>query len=236
MRKLGTTIKIIFFVPILSLFCISNTIGLEGLMAEEIIQLPEPKYIGGVSVEEAMNRRHSVRSFRDASISLRDVAQLLWACAGKTFDGVTRASRTFPSAGGIYPLNVYFVVGKVQALRAGIYRYDPEEHALELLKPGDYRRKLASAALGQVFVANAPASIVITAFYYKTWRVYGDRGSVRYVHMDAGHSAQNVYLQAISLGLGTVAVGAFIDERVKKVLDLEEEDPLYILPVGLPRK
>lgn len=231
-----TIIKIFICVPILSLFFLGTTIRWEGMMAEEILRLPEPKLSGGVSFEEALNRRHSVRNFRDASISLREVAQLLWACAGKRIDSVSRASRTFPSAGGVYPLNVYFFVGKVQTLRVGIYKYDPDNHTLELLRPGDYRRKLASAALGQVFIANAPASIVITANYSKTWRVYGDRGSVRYVHMDAGHAAQNVYLQATSLGLGTVAVGAFIDDRVKKILDLQEEEPLYILPVGWPRR
>ena len=209
--------------------------GTQKPIGGERVPLPDPRPSGSVSVETALNRRRSVRDFRDTSISLRDASQLLWACAGRRIDGISGASRTYPSAGGLYPLTVYLVVGKVQSIREGIYRYVPEDHSLELLKTGDYRRRLAGAAIGQVFIAEASASIVITASYKKTERVYGERGRERYVPMDAGHAAQNLYLQAVSLGLGTVAVGAFIDERVKSILEIEE-DPLYILPVGWPRE
>jgi len=229
--------------PMKSKICVGTAVllflsvcsAVQGPIAGERVLLPEPRLSGSVSVETALNRRRSVRDFRNTSISLRDASQLLWACTGRRIDGISRASRTYPSAGGLYPLSVYLVAGKVQSLREGIYRYIPEDHALELLKTGDYRQRLAQAAIGQVFIAEAPASIIITALYRKTERVYGKRGKERYVPMDAGHAAENVYLQAVSLGMGTVAVGAFIDERVKSILEVEEA-PLYILPVGWPRK
>jgi SagB-type dehydrogenase family enzyme len=208
----------------------------EGQKTGESVPLPAPKVSGSMALEAVLNSRRYVRDFLYTSIGMREVSQLLWACAGMRIDGVSRASRTSPSAGGIYPLSLYVVAGKVQTLGEGVYRYLPESHALELLKSGDYRRRLAAAALGQVFIADAPASIVITANYRQTERVYGERGKIRYVPMDAGHAAENLSLQAVSLGLGTVAVGAFVDERVKSVLDLDEEEPLYILPVGWPRR
>jgi len=216
----------------LPMFYVLNADQGEVLMANKSIVLPEPRYTGNISVEEAMNKRRSIRRYSNEGLTLQEVSQLLWACSGKTFDGVTRASRTCPSAGGLYPLEVYIVAGKVKSLKEGIYKYIWEDHRIEIMKEGDYRRKLAVAAIGQVWLMAAPASIIITAHYNKTGRVYGDRGIIRYVHMDAGHSAQNIYLQAVSLGLGTVAVGAFINERVKKILDLEKEEPLYIMPVG----
>lgn len=211
----------------------SSQEGMEQ-MNKEIIQLPEPGYTGTVSVEEAINHRRSIRNYRNEDLSIADISQLLWACAGKTFDGVTRATRSYPSAGGLHPLEVFVVTKKMKELDAGIYRYDWKDHALIVLKKGDFRAQLSDAALGQSAVLDAPFSIVIAAVYKRTSRIYGQRGSVRYVHMDAGHAAQNVYLQAGAMGLGTVAIGAFFDERVKVVLGLEREDPLYIMPVGKP--
>jgi len=206
-----------------------------GEMEGKIIKLPEPAHKGSVSLEEAINRRHSVREFRKEELTLNEVSQLLWACAGRTFDSVTGATRTYPSAGGLYPLEMYLAAGDVDGLAAGIYHYLAGEHALTLEHSGDVRRELAHAALGQFFIAEAPASIVISAVYERTAMRYGERGRIRYVHMDAGHAAQNVYLQAVALGLGTVTVGAFDDERVKKVLRLTRGEPLCIMPVGKPR-
>ena len=198
------------------------------------VALPPPEYSSKVSLEEAIFKRKSVRSFRDDALTLAEISQLLWSAGGKTIDALTGPSRSHPSAGGIYPLEIYLVVGKVRGLKQGIYKYFWQDHTLQMVKSGDHRSSLAGAALNQLFIEQAPVTIVLTALYSKTTRVYGNRGTIRYVPMDAGHAAQNLYLQAAALGLGTVSVGAFDDRSVKEVLSLSREDPLYLLPVGKP--
>ncbi|MEL9990257.1 MAG: SagB/ThcOx family dehydrogenase [Thermoproteus sp.] len=195
--------------------------------------LPMPKLRGAMSVEEALARRRSVRSYLDSPLTIEELAQILWAAYGVS--EVKWGLRTAPSAGAIYPLNVYVVVGEggVSGLAAGVYKYLPSRHSLLLVKPGDVRRELFEAALRQYWVLKAPVSLVVSAVYEKTERIYGERGRVRYVHMDLGHLGQNVYLQATALGLGTVAVGAFDDDAVKNAVGLPEgETPLYIMPIG----
>ncbi len=128
------------------------------------------------------------------------------------------------------------MAGNIKGLAAGIYRYDWVNHSIRLVKDGGYRRDLAEAALYQRFIQSAPACIVIMAVYSRTTRKYGERGTVRYVHMDAGHAAENLFLQATALGLGTVTVGAFIDEEVKKVIGVQDEVPLCLMPLGWPRR
>lgn len=184
---------------------------------------------GAMSVEEALQQRRSVRTFPDASLALEDVAQVLWAA-----QGVTRPSgyRTTPSAGALQPLVIYLVAGKVADLAPGVYRYEPGEHALMLTRKGDLRGALAASALGQRPVQEAPAVVVIAADYERTARKYANRAQ-RYVHMEAGHAAQNVYLQGTALGLGTVLVGAFDDLNVRKALGLPAlHTPLGLMPLG----
>ncbi|MEO0050499.1 MAG: SagB/ThcOx family dehydrogenase, partial [candidate division WOR-3 bacterium] len=160
-------------------------------------------------------------------LTLNEVGQLLWAAQGKT--GKTYG-RTAPSAGATYPMEVFLVAGRVQGLDSGVYHYDVERHALQLVKTGDVRSELAGAALGQTCIKNAPASIVLTCEYKRTTTRYGERG-IRYVHMEAGHIGQNVSLECVALDLGTVMVGAFNDSAVMRVLGVKYE-PLYIMPVG----
>ena len=182
-----------------------------------------------MSIEEALLRRRSVRDFGAASMMLEDLGQLLWAAQGLT---ERSGYRTAPSAGALYPLELYVLAGMVQTCPPGLYRFLPQEQALERVAGGDVRAALSRAALEQAFVAEAAAVLVICAVYERTTAKYGQRG-VRYVHLEAGHAAQNVYLQAVSLRLGTVAVGAFSDDHVKQVLGLPtQEEPLYLMPVG----
>lgn len=198
----------------------------------ETIKLPEPKLKGKISIEEAINSRRSIRSYSQEPLSLLEVSQLLWAGGGVICDGITGASRAYPSAGACYPLEIYLVAGNVKGLEPGIYHYLWKEHRLELKISGDKRKELANAACSQGMVKNAAVCIVFTAKYNRSTGRYGDRGK-RYVSMDMGHAGQNIYLQAESLGLGTVAVGAFEDDSVSKVLNLpKDEDPLYIMPIG----
>ncbi|HID11438.1 MAG TPA: SagB/ThcOx family dehydrogenase [Candidatus Latescibacteria bacterium] len=199
---------------------------------EGIVTLPEPRYSGTLSVEEAIFRRKSTRYYKDEPLTLQEVSQLLWAAGGKTVDGVTGATRAYPSAGGIYPLEIYLVAGDVEDLEAGVYRYLWREHALRMVRGGDLRQSLMGAALRQGAIGNAPVSLVFIAIYERTMRKYGERGRVRYVHIDMGGAGQNVYLQAEALDLGTVAIGAFYDGAVKEVLGIEDGEPLCIMPIG----
>jgi len=193
--------------------------------------LPKPKRESDVSLEETLHSRRSIRDFRDRAISLEEVSQLLWAGQGVTEENGKRAT---PSAGATYPLEVYIVANNVEGVEEGVYLFHPEKHNLSKILEGDVSEKLASAALGQDFIAQAPVNIVITGVYERTVSRYGERGE-RYVHMEAGHASQNIYLQCESLNLGTVTVGAFGNEEVIEVLKLnEEEEPLYIMPVGYP--
>lgn len=194
-----------------------------------IMKLPEPRYDSNVSLERSLPLRRSVRSYTDSSLTLQEVAQLLWTTQGINDPG---GVRTPPSAGATYPLETYVVVGDAEELTPGVYRYDPGDHLLTMTAEGDKRTELAEAALSQQFVAEGAIAIVLTASYETTTAGYGDRG-IRYVHMEAAHAAQNLCLQATAMDLGTVVVGAFNDDRVAEVLGLSpDEHPLCIMPVG----
>jgi SagB-type dehydrogenase family enzyme len=193
--------------------------------------LPPPIKKSNISVEEALSKRRSVRDYKDEPLTLKEVSQLLWAAQGIT---AGRSRRTAPSAGALYPLEVYLVIGKVKGLDPGIYHYDPAEHSLTKIVSGDKRADLFNAGLGQSSIKAAPIDIVICAEYGRTTIKYMKRGE-RYAHMEAGHVGQNIYLQAETLGLKCVVVGAFEDGAVKNVLGIKNEEPLYIIPVGKPR-
>jgi len=193
--------------------------------------LPAPEIKGDMSVEEALESRRSRRNFNDKALSAEQLSQILWAAYGITEPG--RGLRTAPSAGAIYPLEVYAVVGNVENIEAGLYKYDPTDHKIILVKSGDIRDELSAAALNQAMIKTAPSTIVYTAVFDRIEERYGERGRERYVFIEIGHSAQNIYLQAEAMGLGTCAIGAFTDDRVKELLDLPtDETPLYFLPVG----
>lgn len=193
------------------------------------MKLPYPVYNSKTSIEEALKNRRSIRQYKNEALTLEQISQLLWAAQGITSEG---RLRTAPSAGALYPLEIYLVNGNIKDLLPGIYHYLPKEHVLEFLVEGDVRQKLATAALAQSDVEHGAADIIITAIYARTVAKYGSHGK-RFVHMEAGHAAQNICLQVISLGLGTVTIGAFNDSEVKQILNLpKEEEPLYIMPIG----
>lgn len=193
------------------------------------IELPEPSGSSDISVEEAILQRRSIRRYSDQPLNLAEVSQLLWSAQGVTND---RGYRTAPSAGATFPLQLYIVAGNVEGLNKGVYLYEPDSHSLGKVMEQDLRPELHSAALRQSPVLNAPILLVFTAIYDRTTGRYGERG-IRYVHNEVGHAAQNVHLQAITLGMGTVVVGAFRDNDVTDIMNLpDNEDPLYIMPVG----
>ena len=195
----------------------------------ETVELPQPRLAGSVSVEEALLERRSVRQYSDDSLSLEEASQLLWAAQGVTADW---GGRTAPSAGALYPLELYLAAVRVEGLAAGVYKYVPNGHELVVVRQGNAARELADAALDQGSVRDAAAVLVFTAVYERTTVKYSERG-IRYVHMEAGHAAQNVLLQSSALGLGCVVVGAFDDDALRDVLNAPaEETPLYLIPVG----
>ncbi len=192
------------------------------------IKLPPPRLKSDVSLEETLANRRSIRSYLKKDLSLKEISHLLWACQGITEPSF--GGRTAPSAGALYPLEVYLVNSE------GVYHYLPQRHALEEVKEEDVRKELAAAALNQQPPAEAPVSFVITGVYERTARKYGARAE-RYVRLDAGHACQNLLLQAVALNLGAVPIGAFYDEEVQKVLSIpSNHKPLYIIPVGYPAK
>lgn len=200
-------------------------------MSEEyLIQMNEPRIKGSISVEEAIKRRRSRRTFTNDPILLTEISQLCWAA-----QGITEPSTKFrsaPSAGALYPLEIFLAIGNSD-LESGIYQYSCKEHSLICIKKGDYRSQLSNASLDQECIQNAALNFVITAIYERSIMRYKSRGKERYVHMEAGHVAQNIYLQAESIGLGTVAIGAFYDNSVQEIISMPSEYiPIYILPVG----
>ncbi len=205
-------------------------LGPAGLGAEER-PLAKPALKGEVSLEEALARRRSVRDFSARPLQVSQVAQLLWAAQGITGDGGKRAA---PSAGALYPLSVYLVVGDVKGLSAGVYRYRPVEHALVKIKGADHRAALSRACGGQRWVGQAPASFVF-AVNYGRMALYHERGRM-FADMEMGHAAQNLLLQASALGLGAVPVGSVQHAEAEKILDLPAElTAQYVVPVGVPK-
>lgn len=229
-------ILLFFLIPLLH-FCQNANVMNERNYASEI-QLPPPSYKGSMSVEEALLKRRSIRSFTNQPLTLQQVSQLLWSAYGvtKLSTASGRSYKTAPSAGATYPLEIYLMAGNVIDLPQGIYKYNPEKHTLRLHKTGDLRQQITDASLGQNMLTQAPITIIYAAVYERTTSRYGNRGKERYVPMDVGHSAQNVYLQATAMGLGTCAVGAFHDKELQKVLEFPQpEEVIYLMPVGYPK-
>lgn len=211
--------------------------------AQEItMDLPEPALDGTVSLETAIANRRSVRDL-GPGIDLEEIGQLLWAAQGVTrpmpeppgwaYGEWTGGLRAAPSAGALYPLELYLVAVQVDGLEAGLYHYRPAEHALTRVGAAD-PDGLASAALGQRVISQAPAVVIVTGIYQRTAVKYGNRAE-RYVHIEVGAAAENLYLQAEALALGTVFIGAFRDDAVARTLGLPADHvPLGIMPVGRP--
>ncbi|MCJ7569665.1 MAG: SagB/ThcOx family dehydrogenase [Anaerolineales bacterium] len=188
------------------------------------IELPKPSSQGSISLEQAIGNRKSVRSFNKQNLSLEQIGQLLWAGQGLR-DAL--GQRTVPSAGALYPLELYLVTEE------GAYHYVPKGHRMEPHIEGDMRSSLSNAALGQVFISQSPATILLTAVFTRIETKYGKERSGQYIYLEAGHAAQNILLQATALGLDGVPVGAFYEEQVSKVLKLPREHyPLYLIPLG----
>ena len=190
----------------------------------QTISLPKPRLDGTVSLEKTLQERRSVRSYKDEPLTLAEVSQILWAAQGITES--QRGLRTAPSARAQYFIEVYLVTGKVSDLPPGLYKYQPKGHELLKVAEGDKKADLHKAA-GQASIQKAPVALLICGLSDKA------AGNPTFMYLEAGHVSQNIYLQGVSLGLGTVAMAGFKPEEVKKALSLpEKEVPIYIMPLG----
>jgi SagB-type dehydrogenase family enzyme len=193
------------------------------------VKLPTPRQDGDVSLERCIEQRRSVRSFRDQALTGDELSQLLWAAQGVTGP---EGERAVPSAGALYPLELYIIAANVASLKASVYHYLADRHELLLAAPGCAYEMLVEATLGQDWIVEAPACICIAAVFERTTVKYEERGR-RYVYMEAGHAAESLMLQAAALGLATTMVGAFSDHGVSQLLGLSpREVPLCLIPVG----
>ena len=189
---------------------------------------------GGLA--EIIVRRRSRREYGPGGVRLEELAALLHFSVGIWGSKYGYPLRPYPSAGALQPVEVYPVIGDVDGVEPGIYHYDPSSSSLKLLRVGDWRGELMRIALDQEHVGEAPLDLVLTVVYARTRWKYGIR-AYRYVHLDTGFAAQNIYLVAEALGLGTCAVGAFYDDDLSDLLGIDgwNEFPMLIMPVGRRR-
>jgi len=203
--------------------------------AQSEIVLPSPNRTG-LALEEAIAKRRSVRDFSGESLTLGEVSQILWAGQGIT----DRAGgfRSAPSAGALYPIELYLVPNRVEGAGCGIYRYVPEGHRLVLVRNGTFGQELAKAAYGQSPVGDAAAVVVLTAIPARTAAKYGDAQAERFIDIEAGHISQNMLLEAVSLGLGAAPIGGFSQEEADAVLGIDgkNEKAVYLAIIGKPEK
>ncbi len=195
----------------------------------EAMNLPNPVTDGAMSLEKALTLRRSIRSYTEEPLNIKEISQLLWSAQGVTNE---RGFRTAPSAGATFPLEMYLVVNFSDDLEPGVYHYNPDDHSIKLIREGSFGDDLARASHGQSMLRDASIVLVFGAVFERTTDRYGERG-IRYVYNEIGHASQNVHLQAAALDLGTVVIGAYVDEEAESILDLGDEvNVLYMMPVA----
>ena len=205
-----------------------------------VLELPAPRFKSTVSVEETLLNRRSRRTFTNEAVTKKELSQILWAAYGvsETDPGKDpkERKRTTPSAGAFYPLEIYALIGNITGIAPGVYKYIPVGHKIVRVIEGDIREQFRNAAYTQEMIGKAPVCLVYCAVYERSTRRFGERTGKKVVYIEAGHSAQNVYLQTEALGLGACVAGGFNAEDVKNVMQLpEDENPLYLMVVGKTR-
>ena len=200
------------------------------------IALPPAVSDSSFPLIEIIKKRKSIRSYSSKPLRLVDLSFLLWACTGIQRSENGYDFRTIPSAGALYPIETYIVVNNVEDLPKGLYHYDIKEHSLEELRIGSIGERLSYSALEQNMCAKAPVVFIWTAIFERSKWKYGQR-AYRYVYLDAGHIAQNLTLAATSFGLGSCQIGAFFDDEINQIIDIDgyEESVLYLSVVGHPK-
>jgi len=197
------------------------------------IDLPEPSRLSDISLYETLKNRRSVRLYPNKTVTKEILGYLLWASTGISYEQGGYAFRTAPSAGALYPIETYLVVNYVKELDPGVYHYNIKKHNLELLKEGEFDKKIAESALGQQMCMSAPVVFIWSAIFERMKWKY-DQRAYRYVYLDAGHIAENLALAATSLKLGTCQIGALFDDDINQIIEVDgkEESVIYMSVVG----
>lgn len=198
------------------------------------VELPAPAQGGGQPLWQVLQERASIRDYSPEALTMPEISQVLWASQGITRERGEWQFRTAPSAGGLYPIETYVVANRVDGLATGLYHYEVRYHRLALLREDPLiGMALTRAAMGQTMCQRAAVVLIWTAVVARSARKYGER-AYRYIHMDAGHVAQNVYLAVTALELGCCVVGAFFDDEIDLVLELDgrEETSIYMATIG----
>jgi SagB-type dehydrogenase family enzyme len=230
-----TTMRAHPFIPLCVLLAAAPLLAWSQESTSDI-NLPKPRTKGTVSLEAAIAGRSTGRQFKAKPLAVAELSQLLWAAGGVLpADAVSGATaKVTPSAGGLYPLEIYVVIGKsaVDGVGEGVYHYDPVSNLIKRIAAGDKRLDIVAAAPGNAWMRKAPAIVVIAGVFSRSMMKYGDRG-VNYTFMEAGNANQNLCLQATALGLQSATVGAFQDEQISQALGLPSKTaPLLLTAVG----
>jgi SagB-type dehydrogenase family enzyme len=201
--------------------------------AAKVLELPRVKPAAGSDFWDTLMRRRSQRDFSEAALSLNELALLITATQGITEKFGGNLFRAAPSAGALYPVETYVFVNRVETLDPGIYHLNITGQSLELIRPGDYSRVFANAALGQEMVGHSAVAFIWTAIPGRSKWKYHER-AYRYIYLDAGHIGQNFCLAATALGLGSCTIGAFFDTEVNDIIgvDGEQETAIYLGAAG----
>ena len=197
------------------------------------IELPKPDFEKTIDFWNVIKNRHSTRKFAKEPLSLMDLSLLLFGMSGLNRIFPQFAFRTVPSAGGLYPIEIYPVVNNVTSLEKGVYHYNIQEHSLDLLKEGDFRSKVAEGCLGQNMAFTSAVNFIWTAIIDRSQWKYLQR-CYRYIYLDAGHIGQNFYLIAEALGLGACTIGALYDDELNHLLEIGgiNETSIYVGVLG----
>ncbi len=199
-----------------------------------IITLPEPVLSKGKNLWKALQDRRSRRKFNhEMTLKLEILSTLLWSVQGITARYGNTFFRTAPSAGALYPVETYIISRAVDGLKSGLYHFRPVSFDLELLREGDYSFQLSEAALGQLMISRAQVTFIWSAVIQRAKWKYRER-AYRYIYLDVGHIAQNLYLAAEALDLSTCTIGAFFDDEINSIIGADgiDETALYLAPVG----
>lgn len=224
------TTPLIIALPVL-MFSFFYQISITPQVAQQIT-LPQPSFVHSVPLVQALMDRKSIREFMPTPLTIEDLSLILWSAQGITHSGMYR---TAPSAGALYPVDIYLLAGEVTGLESGFYQYLSHDHVLIRVKKTDLRESLMQAAINQKSISKAPVVLVLTGVMERSRPKYDERAE-RYVYIESGHIAQNIALQVAALNLGTLDIGAFNDARVKSALDLPAgTEPILLLPIGKPQ-
>jgi SagB-type dehydrogenase family enzyme len=224
MKSLSHISKLISFIVLLGL--VTST-AIAQKSSPKKIMFPKVEKQGKLSLEETLWQRKSTRAFSDKALTTKQIGQLLWAAQG--VNRPANQHRTAPSAGGTYPLEIYYIVSE------GVYHYLPDQHAAVLVRSGNVWKDLPKEGLTTESAYNAPCVFVITAVIERTYSKYKEPAE-HYVYLEGGHAAQNLLLQLIPLGLGGVPNGSILTPKANDILGIpKEEQPIYILTVGTPK-